>query len=166
MEMFGRTIRGAQAGAIAAGGVALSFFVLDLIRFQPLGTPGALSGAVFGPAGLEWDLTTMSGFLAGLTMAYRIATFTVVHFLSFTLVGILASVLFDWKGKVGLKPLLTVAVLCIAAFSATVAASSSVVVLKSVGPVALVAVNLFAAVLLAGYLRLAAMPEPTETPPA
>ena len=166
MEMFGRTIRGAQAGAIAAGGVALSFFVLDLIRFQPLGTPGALSGAIFGPAGLEWDLTTMSGFLAGLTMAYRIATFTVVHFLSFALVGVLASVLFDWKGKVGLKPLLTVAVLCIAAFSTTVAASSSVVVLKSVGPAALVAVNLFAAVLLAGYLRLATMPEPKEAPPA
>ena len=94
MDTFGRAIRGAEAGAIAAAGVALSFFVLDLIQFQPLGTPGALSGAVFGPAGLEWDLTTMAGLLAGLTTAYRIATFTVVHFLSFALVGVLASLLF------------------------------------------------------------------------
>ena len=103
MEMFGRTIRGAQAGAIAAGGVALSFFVLDLIRLQPLGTPGALSGAVFGPGGLEWDLTTMSGFLAGLVTAYRIASFTLLHFLSFALVGVLASFLFDWKHGAGLR---------------------------------------------------------------
>ena len=166
MGIFGRAIRGAEAGAIAAAGVALSFFVLDLIRLQPMGTPGALSGAVFGPGGLEWDLTTMSGFVAGLVTAYRIATFTLLHFLSFALVGVLASFLFDWKHGAGLKALLVVAVLCTAAFSATVAGSSSVVTLESLGPVSLVAVNLFAAILLAGYLRLAAMPEPEEGPAA
>ena len=45
MGMFGRAISGAKAGSIAAAGVALSFFVLDLIQFQPLATPGVLSGA-------------------------------------------------------------------------------------------------------------------------
>jgi hypothetical protein len=134
MGNFGRAVRGAEAGALAAAGVALSFFVLDLLRFQPLGTPGALSGAVFGPAGLEWDLTSFSGFVAGMSTAYRIATFTLLHFLSFTLVGVLASVLFDWKHKAGLKPLLAVAVLCAVAFSATVAGSGSVVALESLGP--------------------------------
>ncbi len=166
MDIFGRAIRGAEAGAIAAAGVALSFFVLDLIQFQPLGTPGALSGSVFGPAGMEWDLTTMSGLLAGLTTAYRIATFTVVHFLSFALVGVLASFLFDWKHGAGLKPLLAVGVLCTAAFSATVAGAGSVGALESLQPVTVVGVSLFAALLLVAYLRLTAMPEPEDGPPA
>jgi predicted exporter len=164
--MFGRAIRGAEAGAVAAVGVALSFFVLDLIRIQPMGTPGTLSGAVFGPAGLEWDFTTMSGFVAGLLTAFRITTFTLLHFLSFALVGVLASVLFDWRRGVGLKALLAVAVLCTVAFSATVAGSGSVVGLETLGPITVVGVNLFAALLLAGFLRLAAMPEPEEVPPA
>lgn len=166
MDKIGRAIRGAEAGAVAAAGVALTFFVLDLLRLQPLGTPGALSGAVFGPAGLEWDLTTLSGLFAGLSTAFRIATFTVVHFLAFALVGVLASLLFDWKHRAGLKPFLAVAVLCTLAFSAAVAGAGSVVALESVGPVAVVLVNLLAAILLVGYLRLAAMPEPEDVPPA
>ena len=166
MDKIGRAIRGAEAGAVAAAGVALTFFVLDLLRLQPLGTPGALSGAVFGPAGLEWDLTTLWGLFAGLSTAFRIATFTVVHFLAFALVGVLASLLFDWKHRAGLKPFLAVAVLCTLAFSAAVAGAGSVVALESVGPVAVVLVNLLAAILLVGYLRLAAMPEPEDVPPA
>ncbi len=182
MGIFGRALRGAEAGAIAALGVALSFFVLDLIRLQPLATPGALSGAAFGPGGLELDLTSMSGLVAGLSTAFRIATFTVLHFLAFALVGVVASFLFDWKRRAGLEQLLTVAVLCTAAFSATGAVSGSVVALESLGPVTVGGVNLFAALLLGpvtvggvnlfaallllGYLRLAAMPEPEEGPPA
>ena len=166
MSIYGRAVRGAEAGAIAALGVALSFFVLDLIRFQPLATPGALSGAVLGPAGFEWDFTSLSGLVAGLSTAYRIAIFTVQHFLAFALVGVLASLLFDWKHRAALKSLLAVAVLCTAAFSTTVATSGSVVALESMGPVAVVAVNLFAAILLVGYLRLADMPEPGDVPAA
>ncbi len=162
MGKYDRAVRGAQAGAIAAGGIALSFFVLDLIRFQPLATPGA----VLGPAGFELDLTSMSGLVAGLSTAYRIATFTVLHFLAFALVGVLASLLFDWKHLAGLKRLLAVAALCTAAFYGTVAVSSSVVALESVGPGTVVAVNLFAAILLVGYLHLANMPEPGDVPPA
>ena len=97
MSKFGRAIKGAEAGAIAAAGVALSFFVLDLIRFQPLATPGALSGAVYGPAGFEWDLTSVSGLLSGLSMAYRIASFTILHFLAFALAGVFVALRFDWK---------------------------------------------------------------------
>ena len=166
MSKFGRAIKGAQAGAFAAAGVALSFFVLDLIRLQPLATPGFLSGAVFGPAGLEWDLTSWSGLVAGLVMAYRITTFTLMHFLTFALVGVLASLVFDWKNKAGLKPFLAVAVLCTAAFSATAAVSGSLMALESLGPVTVVAVNLLGAIVLAGYLRLANMPDLGEAPPA
>ena len=169
MGKIGRALRGAQAGAVAAAGVALSFFVLDLLRFQPLATPGFLSGAVYGPSGLEWDFTSMSGLIAGLVTAYRITTFTLLHFLSFALVGVFASLQFDWKhiaGLAGLKPLLAVAVLCTLAFSATVAGTGSVVALESLGPLAVVGVNLFAAFLLVGYLRLANMPEPGDEPAA
>ena len=166
MSEFGRAVKGAEAGALTAAGVALSFFVLDLIGFQPMATPGALSGAVYGPAGFDWDLTSVSGLLAGLSIAYRITTFTILHFLAFALVGVLASLQFDWKHRVGLKPLLVVAVLCTLAFSATVAASGSVVALESLGPVTIVGMNLFAAILLVGFLRLANMPEPGDVPPA
>ena len=166
MGTFGRAVRGAKAGAIAAAGVALSFFVLDLIQFRPLATPVALSGAVFGPTGVELDLTSMSGVIAVLSTAYRIATFTVLHFLMFALVGVLASLLFDWRQPTGLKPLLVVAALCVAAFSSTVGLWGSVVALDYLGPVPVVVVNLFAAILLVGYLRLAAMPEPEGAPTA
>ncbi len=160
MSKLSRTIRGAEAGAAAA--VALSFFVFDLVRLQPL---GALSGALMGP-GREWDFTSFAGFIAGLSMAYRIATFTAVHFLTFAFVGILASVLFDWKNGAGLKPLLAVAGLCVAAFATTVLGAGSAVALKSLGPLAVVSIGIFAALLVVGYLRLASMPEPEDEPAA
>ncbi len=166
MGIFGRALRGAEAGALAAFGVALAFFVVDLIRLQPLATPGALSGAAFGPGGFEVNLTSLSGLVAGVSTAFRIATFTGLHFLAFALVGVLASFLFDWKQRAGLKQLLAVAVLCTAAFSATAAVSGSFVALESLGTVAVVVVNLFAAILVVGYLRLADMPEPGDVPPA
>ncbi len=166
MSKFRRAMRGAQAGAFAAAGVALAFFVLDLIRLQPLATPGFLSGAVLAPAGLQWDFTGMSDLIAGIETAYLITTFTLLHFLTFALVGVLASVYFNWKHKIGFMPLLAVAALCTAAFSATVLGSGSVVALESLGWVAVVGVNLFAAFLLVGYLRLASMPEPGDEPPA
>ena len=170
MDKIGRAIRGAEAGAVAAAGVALTFFVLDLLRLQPLGTPGALSGAVFGPAGLEWDLTTLSGLFAGLSTAFRIATFTVVHFLAFALVGVFAALRFDWKHWGGFKPLLAVAALCTVAFTATAAFSATVsglglvVALEALGPVVIVGVNFLAATLLVGYLRLVHMPDPGDAP--
>lgn len=166
MSKFGRVIKGAQAGAFAAATVALSFFVLDLVRFQPLATPGFLSGAVFGPAGLEWDLTSWSGFFAGLVTAYKIMTFTLLHFLTFALVGVFASLAFDWKNRTAFKPLLAVAVLCTTAFAVTVAVSASFVALESLGPLTVVMVNLLAAFVLAGYLRLANMPELGDESPA
>ena len=166
MSKFRRAIRGAQAGAFAAAGIALAFFVLDLIRLQPLATPGLLSGAVLAPAGLQWDFTGMSDLIAGLEIAYMITTFTLVHFLTFALVGALAAVYFDWKHKAGLMPFLAVAALCTVAFSTSIVGSGSVVALESLGPVAIVVTNLFAAILLVGFLRLASMPEPEDEPPA
>ena len=82
----------------------------------------------------------------------------------FAVVGVSASLLFDWKQPIGLRPLLVVSALCAAAFSGTIAISGSVVALEYLGPTALIAASFVAGVLLCGYLRLAAMPEPEETP--
>jgi hypothetical protein len=165
MDVYGRAVRGLQAGAVAGGGVAFSFFVLDLIRIQPLAAPGALSGAVFGPTGFQLDLTSLSGLIAGLSTVYQLAAFTSLHFVAFALVGVLASFLFDWKAPGGLKRLLVMAALCTAVFLGTGVVSSSVVALEGVGMTSVVTVNFLAALLMAGYLHLANMPEPEETPP-
>ncbi len=53
-----------------------------------------------------------------------------------------------------------------AAFSGTVGLLGSVVALEYLGPMAGAGAGLFAAILLAGYLRLAAMPEPEGAPTA
>lgn len=164
MQIYRRAIPGAGAGLFAAGLVAASFFVLDLIRLQPFATPGALSGAFPGPAGYAWDFTSLSGLVAVVGAAFQIATFTLLHFLAFSMAGVLVSFFFDGKNLAGLKPLLAATALCTAAFYGTVAASSSLVAVRSVGPVVVVSVNFFAAILMVGYLRLAAMPEPEDEP--
>ena len=164
MSAYDRAVRGVAAGVLGAAGVALSFFVLDLMRFEPLATPAALSGAVLGPTGFVVDFTSFSGLVAGVSTAYQIATLTLMHFLAFAMVGALASFLFDWKPLAGLTRLIVVAALCTAVFYGTVAVSSSVVALQPVGLAMVVAVNLFAAILIIGYLHLANMPEPEDAP--
>ena len=83
---------------------------------------------------------------------------------SAALVGVSASLLFDWNQPTSIRPLLVVTALCAAAFSGTIAMSGSVVALESLGPAALLVASFFAGVLLVGYLRLAAMPEPEDAP--
>lgn len=166
MDTYRRAVRGAGAGLVAAGLVAVSFFVLDLIRLQPFATPGALSGAFYGPAGYAWDFTSMSGLVAAVGVAYQIMTFTLLHFLLFSMAGVLTSLLFDEEHLAGFEPPLTAAALCTAAFYGTIAASNSLVAVRSVGPLAVVSVNVFAAILLIGYLRLASMPKPEGESPA
>lgn len=164
MDLYRRVVRGAGAGLFAAGLVAASFFVLDLIRLQPFATPGALSGAFLGPTGYAWDFTSLSGLVAVVGVTYQIATFTLLHFLAFSLAGVLVSLFFDREHLAGLKPLLAATALCTVAFYGTVAVASSLVAVRSVGPVLVVSVNFFAAILMVGYLRLAAMPEPEDEP--
>ena len=164
MGRAGRVVRGVKAGTVAATGVALSFFVLDVLTVQPLASPGALSGAVVGPTGFELDLASYSGVIATVSMAYRLAMFTALHFLAFGFVGVLTSILFDWKSLAGLRRLLAVAILCTAAFYGTAALAGSGVLVQSLQLWAVLAVNLLAATLIVGYLHLANVRDPERAP--
>jgi len=154
MGAYRRAVQGAEAGAIAAAALEISFFLLDLIRLEPLATPVVLAGVLPGPNGVVVDLTSFSGVIEGLWVASQLGMLTVVHFLTFGLVGVVASLLFDWSQPLEAKRLLVLATLCSAAFFGTVALSSSVVALDSVGLLPVLGTNVLAAAVLGGSLRL------------
>lgn len=153
MKLYDRAAHGAEAGAIAAATVEISFFVLDLVRLQPLATPGVLSGASMGPGGAALDLGGLTGVLGGLWGTYQILMLTFTHFVAFAVVGILCSLLFDWSKPGGPLRWLLVGLLCTLAFFATVAISSSMVALDSVGTGLVVGMNLLGAAAMAAALR-------------
>jgi hypothetical protein len=155
-------VEGAEAGAIAAAALELSFFVLDLVRLRPLATPVALSGVLPGPNGVVVDLSSFSGVVDGLWASYQIGMLTAAHFLTFGLVGIVVSLLFDWRQPLEAKRLLLLATLCSVAFFGTVAASSSMMALDAVGLLPVLSSNVLAAVVLGGSLRLVCMAGPHD----
>ena len=80
---------GIQAGLVAGFVVAAAFFVLDLVRGDPLGTPLALSRAL-----LQSNLLSRSGVLenlAELSPGGRLAWFTAVFLAVFGLLGMLSA---------------------------------------------------------------------------
>lgn len=156
MGTYRRAIWGAEAGAIAAGTLELSFFILDLVRLEPLATPGALAGVLPGPGGLVVDLTNFAGIADGVWAGYQIGLLTAVHFLTFGFVGVVVSLLFDWRQPFEAMRLLALAVLCSTAFFATVAVSGSLVSIDSVGWLPVVLANVLAAAAMGGGLRLVA----------
>lgn len=156
MGTYRRAVLGAEAGAIAAASLEVSFFLLDLVRLQPLATPVELAGVMPGPTGIVLDLTSFSGVVDALWAIYQLGTLTFVHFLAFCLVGVVVSLLFDWRQPFEAMRLLLLAALCAGAFFATVALVGSVLSLGSVGWVPIFAANLLAAAILGGSLRLVA----------
>jgi hypothetical protein len=159
MSVYGRAVRGAEAGAITAVAVEVSFFVLDLIRLHPLATPGALSGASLGPGGFALDLTSLTGVIAALWATYQILLLTFSHVLTFAVVGVAASLMFDWTAPLRADRLLVVAALCAAGLFGTVAITSSLGALEAVGTPLIVAMNVLAALILAWSLRLVSKEE-------
>lgn len=162
MGAYRRAVLGAEAGAIAAGSLEVSFFLLDLVRLQPLATPVVLAGVLPGSSGVVVDMTSFSGVLDALWAIFQIGELTFVHFLAFCVVGIVVSLLFDWRQPLEAKRLLLLAVLCAGAFFATVAVAGSLVSLSSVGWVPVFATNVLAAAVLGGALRLVAVSSPSE----
>lgn len=165
MNAYQRVVHGAEAGAIAAGTVEISFFVLDLVRLEPLATPGVLSGASMGPGGGALDLGNLSGVLGGLWGTYQILTLTFVHFLAFAAVGVIAALLFDWSRPGGLPRFAFVALLCTLAFFATAVVSSSMVALEAVGAGWVVGINLLGAAALVAGLRFVSTTSEQEGAP-
>lgn len=93
-----RCIRdGAVAGVYAGAALIALFFILDLLRLQPLGTPVFLSRAILGP-----QVEASPGLLATLKLGAiillvrNIATYTMLHLAVFAGLGIGAAFLFEW----------------------------------------------------------------------
>jgi len=160
MTRYQRAVHGAEAGAIAAVTLEVAFFVFDSIRLVPLATPLVLSGASMGPGGAALDLSSLTGVIGGVWGFYQILTLTLVHLATFAAVGVCAALLFDWSRPGNLGRLGVVALLSTAGFYGTVAISSSLVALDSVGTLPIIGINLLAAGVLAGGLRLVSMPVP------
>ncbi len=78
-------VSGVMAGFLAGGVLIALFFFFDLIRGQPLDTPTFLSGALLGQ---DTSQATSA----------RIVLFTVMHFVAFIALGVLASVVVDATG--------------------------------------------------------------------
>ena len=76
---------GVTAGVVGAAGVALWFFVVDLLAGQPLHTPGLLGKAMLSVLG--------HGIEHG--VLFNAAAYTAFHVLAFIGVGFLASELLD-----------------------------------------------------------------------
>ena len=164
MSAYRRAIHGAEAGTLTAAAIEISFFVLDLVRLQPLATPVALSGAGIGPGDSAVDATGFEAAFAGLWAAAQVATLTFAHFATFALVGLLLSVAFDWSRPMTATRYLTAAVLCTAAFYISVAWSSSMIAMESVEGGLVLGMNLLGAGLLCAVLRLVATPDEQAHP--
>jgi len=157
MGILGRAARGVEAGVIAAGAVELSFLVLDVVRLEPLATPLALAGVVPTASGVVLDPGTMSGVLAVLWGAWQLVLLTAAHLATFGAAGVACALLFDWSRPGGIARHAAVVGLCVAAFVATVALGGSLVALGSVGAGPAVAMNVLAAIILGGGLRLVSL---------
>jgi hypothetical protein len=78
-------LSGVVAGIIAGAVLIVFYSFYDLIRAEPLATPTFLAGALLGQAGFE-------------PTSLRIGLFTLVHFVAFMGLGVLASVLVELTG--------------------------------------------------------------------
>lgn len=80
---------GITAGLLGAAGVALWFFVIDVISGHPLYTPGVLGNAM---------LAIIGGTPQGL--AVNVTAYTIFHLVAFVAVGTLACTLVDISRRV------------------------------------------------------------------
>ena len=159
MSLKARVARGAEAGAVTAAAVEVSFFVLDLVRLRPLATPAALSGAGVSPAGLSLDLTDVAGAMEALWVTYQLSLLTLAHFAAFAVAGVITSLAFDWRAAGGLERYGIVAAICSLALLATVSFSSSVGALGAIGAGMILGMMLIAPAILGAILRVLSTPE-------
>jgi len=101
MKRLVRVKTGAEAGLLAGAAVALFFFVLDLLAIHPFSTPTALAARWFGPGGYEIDVSMLARASAFIGSAFKLAVYTVSHFLAFAALGALAGGVADWSRGLG-----------------------------------------------------------------
>jgi hypothetical protein len=134
---------GVTAGVLGAAGVALWFFVADLIAGLPLHTPGLLGKAMLSVLG--------HGIEHG--VLFNAAAYTVFHVLAFIGVGVLASVLVDVTQRIPqiAAGLLIFFVIFEAGFYFMVVALSKPEILGAIAWYQILPANLVAAAVMGGY---------------
>lgn len=88
MDSVLRTRTGIQAGMLAGSAVVILFFLLDLLRLQPLATPNALIDSVLIPGGILLDTPVLSRVVSLVMFAGNLLTLTILHFLAFSCLGL------------------------------------------------------------------------------
>ncbi len=135
---------GVSAGVVGAAGVALWFFIVDLVAGQPLYTPGVLGKAMLSVLG--------HGIEHG--VLFNAAAYTVFHVLAFIGVGTLASELLAVTRRI---PQLAAGLLLFFAvfevgFYFVAMALSRPDILGALAWYQILAANLLASFLMGGYL--------------
>ncbi len=126
------------SGAIGGSIVALFFLVVDAFGEGPLFTPSLMGSVLFGGAPAD----TLTGIDMPMAAAY-----TIVHFISFGLLGLAASFIVHEVELHAKDPMLTLALLFIL-FEATFAFAASVFmpgIMERIGGVHIAAANLLSA---------------------
>jgi hypothetical protein len=111
------------------------------------------------PGGLSVDLSSVSGWIDAAFAGYQLSVLTATHFAAFALAGVVASLAFDWSRSGGIGRFGMLAVLCAIALLGTVALSSSLVVLGSIGGWAVLGMIVSAPAILGSILRVLSTPE-------
>lgn len=132
---------GLAAGCIAAASFAAWFLLVDIVQGQPFLTPAYMSGLIFS-------------FTTALPATARVATFTLLHFLAFGLIGIIVSgLLAKWQLEPHLYVGIAVGILLfgIVFFGSVIAFGVNIV--RELGWPQVLAGNILAGLVMLGYLR-------------
>jgi hypothetical protein len=146
---------GIQAGLLAGASIVVLFFLLDLVRFQPLASPLALGGRLFGPSGPALDTPVLSQLVSITMFAGSLLTLTILHFLAFSLLGVSAV---WWCEECGIRlNLATGALYGIMAgsfvFYSCLALASDHVLANFPGPWTVALANLTAGAVMGGFVQ-------------
>ena len=149
-------LHGAFAGVLAGMAIMIVFFTYDMLWFKPLATPDFLSGTFLGggDAGAEPS--------SGLRMT-RIAIFSTLHLLIFTLIGIAFARFFRFTqlSKTLLVGGLYGLIACTAIFSATLQVTGTQMSGEWGWP-ALLGGNFLAGIVMVVFLRRAEQVDPSD----
>jgi hypothetical protein len=102
MRITKRIEAGTEAGLVAGVGVVALFLVQDVLHLQPLSTPEALSGAFFGPIGIPIASPEMAGLAGMVFTGGQITIYTVLHFLTFGILGVISAYVLNGRSWLGM----------------------------------------------------------------
>ncbi len=153
MSLRSSVAQGVQAGLLAGVAVAGFFFIGDLVRFEPLSTPAALSAQIVGPGGVTLDVPLIGWAVAGVIFGAQLLKLTMLHVLVFAALGVSLVTLRDRVGlplNAGSGALFGL-VVCTLVFYVSVAAAGGGVLSGVPSFWAIVAANGIAGAIMGGY---------------